>query len=109
MQLELEAFFWFTDEMADCVVEAGKTATTVGGTMATVATALVGFGSFISAPVTGGASLVAGAAVTGAIAGAAATGVRSLAGKPCKSPATDVIKQVNSTVKEVSGAIGAIL
>ena len=95
--------------MEDCVVEAGKTGIVIASTMATVATALVSFGSFISAPVTGGGSLVAGAAVTGAIAGAAATGVRSLAGKPCKSPATDVIKQVNSTVKEVSGVIGAIL
>lgn len=88
-----------------CAKQAVETGTAVGGTMFFTSSILVGIGSLIGAPFTGGASLVGGATTVGAIAGAAATGLRSLVGKPCESPAVAPIKVANEGLDEVKKGV----
>ena len=74
-----------TNTPADCAYAAVKTGSTVASIMSGVAAGLIGIGSVIGAPITGGGSLVVGsAAAAGLVGGGAAVGVRAAMGKECQ-------------------------
>ena len=96
-----------TETLRECAEHSVKAGAAVGGFMGALATALVTVGSVIGAPVTGGASLAAGAAAAGTVGGFAAAMGRKLIGKQsCHAPVIEQLDKGTSVMKGATGFMG---